>query len=186
MMNKNLNSQSTLILVALERELPKSLIPNWNICYSGVGKVNAALSVAKAFQIYKPSVIVNFGTAGSLNKNLKGLVKINTFKQRDMDVRPLGFNEGETPYDELSTVKYNHNGCSCGTGDNFVTGKQNVITDIVDMESYPIAKFCVLNNIDFHCYKYISDNANHDAANDWELNMKNGADLFVQSVLNEN
>ena len=63
MMNKNLNSQSTLILVALERELPKSLIPNWNICYSGVGKVNAALSVAKAFQIYKPSVIVNFGTA---------------------------------------------------------------------------------------------------------------------------
>ena len=40
--------------------------------------------------------------------------------------------------------------------------------------------------IDFKCFKYISDNANQDTPNDWELNMKNGADLFVQSVLNEN
>ena len=36
----------------------------------------------------------------------------------------------------------------------------------------------------FFCYKYISDNANKDAANDWELNIQKGADLFVKYIDN--
>ena len=32
--------------------------------------------------------------------------------------------------------------------------------------------------------KYISDNANKDAANDWELNIQKGADLFVKYIDN--
>ena len=38
----NLIPKDTLIIVALERELPRKLLPNWNIVYCGVGKVNAA------------------------------------------------------------------------------------------------------------------------------------------------
>ena len=176
--------KDTIIIVALERELPKSLLPNWNIVYSGVGKVNASFSVVNAYNSFKPKVIINYGTAGSLNEHLGGLVPINSFKQRDMDVRPLGFQMGETPYDEINTITLDYEGYSCGTGDNFVTGKQKLETDIVDMESYPIAKFCLLNNLSFFCYKYISDNANKDAANDWELNLQKGADLFVKYIDN--
>ena len=137
-----------------------------------------------AYNSFKPKVIINYGTAGSLNEHLGGLVPINSFKQRDMDVRPLGFQMGETPYDEINTITLDYEGYSCGTGDNFVTGKQKLETDIVDMESYPIAKFCLLNNLSFFCYKYISDNANKDAANDWELNIQKGADLFVKYIDN--
>ena len=49
MMIKGINHKNSLIIVALERELPQKLLPNWNIVYSGVGKVNAALTVAKAY-----------------------------------------------------------------------------------------------------------------------------------------
>ena len=179
-----LDPKNTVLLVALEKELPKQLIPTWNIYYTGVGKVNAALSVVAAFNLYKPNVIINYGTVGSLNPKLSGLIKVNKFFQRDMDVRPLGFKMGETPYDEINTITLDYEGYSCGTGDNFVTGKQKLETDIVDMESYPIAKFCLLNNLSFFCYKYISDNANKDAANDWELNIQKGADLFVKYIDN--
>ena len=110
--------KDTLIIVALERELPKSLLPNWNIVYSGVGKVNASFSVVNAYNTFKPKVIINYGTAGSLNENLNGLVPINSFKQRDMDVRPLGFKMGETPYDKINSITFDYEGYSCGTGDN--------------------------------------------------------------------
>ena len=63
----NLIPKDTLIIVALERELPRKLLPNWNVVYCGVGKVNAAFSVAKAYNTFKPKVIINYGTAGSLN-----------------------------------------------------------------------------------------------------------------------
>ena len=180
----NLIPKNTLIIIALERELPRKLLPNWNVVYCGVGKVNAAFSVVKAYNTFKPTVIINYGTAGSLNENLNGLIPINSFKQRDMDVRPLGFELGETPYDKINCITFDYEGYSCGTGDNFVIGKQKLETDIVDMESYPIAKFCLLNNITFFCYKYISDNANKDAANDWELNIQKGANLFVKYLDN--
>jgi adenosylhomocysteine nucleosidase len=182
-MKINLDCKKTLILVALEKELPKRMAPSWNIHYTGVGKVNAALAVAKFYQIYKPDLIINFGTAGSLNDNLNGLVQINTFKQRDMDVSPLGFPFGDTPFDDLSSITYDYDGYSCGTGDSFVTGKQNVISDIVDMESFSIAKFCYINHINFYCFKFISDHADADAVNDWSLNLKNGANHFIKNIL---
>ena len=46
----------------------------------------SALTVVNAYNKFNPSIIINYGTAGALNFNLKGLVPINTFKQRDMDV----------------------------------------------------------------------------------------------------
>tara|TARA_B110000003_G_C16592300_1_gene512316 strand:- start:152 stop:712 length:561 start_codon:yes stop_codon:yes gene_type:complete len=184
MMLDKLDSTDALIIVALEKELPRNLLPNWNIVYSGVGKVNAAFSVVNSYNTFKPKVIINYGTAGSLNENLNGLIPINSFKQRDMDVRPLGFEIGETPYDKINTITCDYEGYSCGTGDDFVTDKPKLETDIVDMESYSIAKFCLINNITFFCYKYISDNANKDAPIDWELNIQKGAKLFVKSLNN--
>ena len=77
MMTKPLDQKHTLLLVALEKELPKKILPTWNIYYTGVGKVNAALSVVQAYNLYKPNVIINYGTVGSLNPKLSGLIKVN-------------------------------------------------------------------------------------------------------------
>jgi adenosylhomocysteine nucleosidase len=50
--------------------------------------------------------------------------------------------------------------------------------DVVDMEAYAIAKVCLLENIEFKCFKYISDNANDNANIDWNENLELGAKAF--------
>ena len=70
-------------------------------------------------------------------------------------------------------------------GDNFVTSEPKVQTQLVDMESYAYAKFCKLNNINFKCYKYVSDNADENASKDWKELVGNGANIFVEFI-NEN
>ena len=182
MMTKPLDPKNTLLLVALEKELPKKILPTWNIYYTGVGKVNAALSVVQAYNLYKPNVIINYGTVGSLNPKLSGLIKVNKFFQRDMDVRPLGFEYGETPFDKVNTISLDYEGFSCGTGDNFAVEKQIIQSDVVDMESYSIAKFCYINKIKFICYKYITDNADENSPENWNLNIEKGAELFTKTL----
>ena len=51
--------------------------------------------------------------AGTLNKNLSGLISVKIFEQRDMDVTGLGFKLGETPFESLSTIKFSDKGYSC-------------------------------------------------------------------------
>ena len=92
-----IDKNNTLILVALEQELPKNYLPEWKIIYTGVGKVNASFAISRSYFDYKPKYIVNYGTAGSLNKNISGLIEVSKFYQRDMDVRGLGFKLGQTP-----------------------------------------------------------------------------------------
>ena len=182
MMTKPLDQKHTLLLVALEKELPKKTLPTWNIYYTGVGKINAALSVVQAYNLYKPNVIINYGTVGSLNPKLSGLIKVNKFFQRDMDVRPLGFSYGETPFDKVNSISFDYEGFSCGTGDNFAVEKQIIQTDVVDMESYSIAKFCHINKIKFFCYKYITDNADENSPENCNLNIEKGAELFTKTL----
>ena len=38
--------QTTLLIVALETELPRDMAAGWTIVYTGVGKVNAAFTEA--------------------------------------------------------------------------------------------------------------------------------------------
>ena len=45
----------------------------------------------------------------------------------------------------------------CGTGDTFATARSKIDCDIVDMEAYAIAKFVKKYEVEFLCYKYISD-----------------------------
>ena len=75
-----------LILVAIEEELKRSELSDHEMEYIGVGKVNAVFNTLNAIEKYSPKQIVNFGTAGSLDENIKGLVEVSSFFQRDMDL----------------------------------------------------------------------------------------------------
>ena len=152
-----IDKKNTLILVALEQELPKSYLPGWKIIYTGVGKVNASFAISRSYLDYKPEYVVNYGTAGSLNKNISGLIEVSKFYQRDMDVRGLGFKLGETPFDDVNEIIYSDEGFSCGSGDSFVKNKIEIDVDLVDMEAYALAKVCHLHNVPFISFKYITD-----------------------------
>ena len=93
-----------LILVALEDELKRSELPDHQIDYIGVGKVNAVFNTLNAIEKYSPKQIVNFGTAGSLDEEIAGLVEVSSFFQRDMDASPLGFEVGQTPFEESADI----------------------------------------------------------------------------------
>ena len=171
-----------IILVALEDELSKDDLVECQIEYIGVGKINAAIKTIEAIRKYSPESIINYGTAGSLNKDISGLVEATNFYQRDMDASPLGIKVGETPFEESFEVHFGRNGLSCGTGDSFVTNTPELITDLVDMEAYAIAKICKMNDIDFRCFKYISDQADDNASNDWIKNVARGKKLFINKI----
>ena len=171
-----------LILVALQDELDANEIGDFKVYYSGVGKVNAAIKTLQVIQKHSPDLIINFGTAGSLNPRLSGLLEVGSFYQRDMDASPLGFEIGQTPFEDEKELSFGRQGVSCGTGDMFVTSSPALKTDIVDMEAFAIAKVCKLKNIDFRCFKFISDNADNEAKDDWVDNVSLGAKLFIERV----
>ena len=176
--------QEVLLIVALKEELPGNLLPEFNIEYCGVGKINATYKALEIISKYEPKLIINFGTAGSLRKNLFGLHEVSHFFQRDMDATALGFKIGVTPFEERSVIDFGRTGLSCSSGDNFVSSPPELKTDLVDMEAYAIAKVCVLKNVQFMCFKYVSDNADESASKNWKANASLGATAFKDMVKN--
>ena len=163
-----------IIMVAIKEEVP-TLHDKSNLFLTGVGKVNAAHAATKAILQYEnatgklPDLVINYGTAGSITRYMKGLVECTGFIERDMDCTPLNFPKYETPFEDGENI-IGETGILCGTGDSFVTDKNQLVEDmqIVDMEAYAIAKVCKNLNVPFRSFKYISDEANEDAGKDWK------------------
>ena len=174
--------QDIVILVALEEELPKDLLKECHIEYTGVGKINACFKATEVINKFSPKLIINYGTAGSLRKDLKGLYEVSEFFQRDMDASELNFEIGETPFDKVKKISFGNNGLSIGTGDSFVNQTPKIITDLVDMEAYAIAKVCLMKKTNFLCFKYISDNVDENASNDWKNNIHKGQVAFQKKI----
>ena len=151
--------------------------------HTGVGKINATYNLTKIIDKYKPKEIINFGTAGGIDKGLKGIIECTKFYQRDMDASALmNLEIGQTPFDDINEIINSNDGYSCGSGDNFVNGPIAIKVDVVDMEAYALAKICKLENINFRCFKFISDNANETASNDWIKNCEKGVNLFKHKL----
>jgi adenosylhomocysteine nucleosidase len=166
-----------LIIIALPNEAP-NLVNHANVFFTGVGKINAAMTVAKLVEKYKPKRIFNFGTAGGITTT--GFVKCTQFVQRDMICMPLMENPGETPFETEHRIVFDTNGATCSTGDNFVTNPDlDIAADLVDMEAYAIAKICRSQNISFVCYKYITDNADNLAGTTWEEQVAKGESHYI-------
>ena len=184
-----------LIVCALEIETQEKL-KDYDVLYTGVGKVNATFALTRKFGklgSYIPySLVVNYGTAGSRKIKKGKLVDCTKFIQRDMDVTGLGFMRGETPFEDdppitIETPKdvFNPIGrrATCGSGDNFVEDKTNYYGEVVDMEAYALAKVCYQYDVSFISFKYITDGADEQAHEDWESNLADGIEVFMDKVL---
>jgi adenosylhomocysteine nucleosidase len=161
------------------------------VLYCGVGKVNAAIALTKelcryAHQGEEMPLVVNFGSAGSRCFAPGTLVACQEFVQRDMDVSGLGFALGITPYDEgpssllFDPVFTQLPAAVCGSGDSFATAEIEVDCAVIDMEAYALAKVCWHEGARFACVKYVTDGADHTAADDWQRNVHVAAEEFLQ------
>lgn len=182
--------ENVLFSFALESEAA-DIFENYNRLITGIGKVNAAYELSKAIQQKKPSLIVNLGSAGSNFFKKGDVVCCTQFIQRDMDVRPLGYDLYETPLSGLPPIlEYGlkMDGLQegiCGTGDSFEMGHSTVLYNVVDMEAYVLAMIAMKEKIPFLCLKYISDGADDNAAEDWIVQVHKAAEAFG-NILNLN
>lgn len=140
--------------VAFEQEFASQ---THNVLYTGVGKINAAMATQKLIDTHQVSKIINIGTAGAKPGTAQpGTVyTIGAVIDRDSDI-PGRRRE------IIKTHQATHH--VCATGDSFITRWDNMHYEIVDMEAFAIAAVCQANNIQFECYKFISDNGSN---NDW-------------------
>jgi adenosylhomocysteine nucleosidase len=176
-----------LVLTAIDDELDKARAPQGvEVIYTGVGKVNAASAATLALLGLRPSLVINFGTAGKISEKLGGLVEVAHVVQRDMMAMPL-VPRGRTPFSpELDRLSSGHGDVTCGTGDSFVTASDSWLNensiDIVDMELFAIAHVCQRHTIPWRAFKFITDDANDFAAEHWTANVADGQDLFWDAV----
>ena len=101
--NEALVNDNILFVSALEIET-QGKMDDYDVLYTGVGKVNATFALTRKFgklgSFIPYSCVVNYGTAGSRKIKKGKLVDCTRFIQRDMDVTGLGFQRGETPFEE--------------------------------------------------------------------------------------
>lgn len=176
-----------LIITALPSELDGARAPNGaRVIYTGVGKIKTAVATAEAVISSRPDMIINYGTAGKINKALNGLVAVSHVLQRDMSAVPLA-PRGVTPLSsDTPVLRSGVAGVTCGTGDSFVTGSDPWLVengvDIVDMELFAMAFVCERNGVAWRSFKFITDEANDSAADHWTANVMNGEDLFWNAL----
>jgi adenosylhomocysteine nucleosidase len=187
---------NTLVVAALQAELAGVFeaagVP---VLYCGVGKVNAAIALMRELSRYaqqgqSPPLVINFGSAGSRRHETGRMVACQEFVQRDMDASGLGFKRGVTPFDEaparltFDSVFIDLPSVVCGSGDSFATALDrndgDLDYEIVDMEAYALAKVCWQEDARFACAKYVTDGADHSAADDWQRNVHKAADEFLE------
>jgi adenosylhomocysteine nucleosidase len=183
---------SILVVMALEVEaqgiFERAGVP---VLYCGVGKVNAAMALMRELSQYRAvgaplPRVVNFGTAGSQHFTTGALIACHRFVQRDMDASALGFPIGHTPFEHLPAqlefppMFANLPQGLCGSGDSFQTGAAALHCEVMEMEAYALAKVCRAEGAAFGCVKYITDGADHAAAEDWRSNLPRAAAEFYR------
>lgn len=184
-----------LLVFAMKIEVNHLLPLPYNTLFTGIGKVNATFSLTNYCNTKPlPDVVINYGSVGSVKNKIGGLVDCTRFLQRDMNVCELGFELGVTPLEkdipkilDFSKTDFNPIGKNflCASGDSLVSDGKTYGADVVDMEAYALAKVCYFLKIPFIAFKYISDNADHKASQDWQKNVACGAKLFQKKILSK-
>lgn len=177
-------SMNDLIVFALQSEAP-SLFQYQNVFQIGVGKVNAAMNTALLISKFKPKRVINLGTSGGVTLD-KGIYRVRHILQHDVNLIALGIKPGQMLNDLTSFIDLGGEGYTCATGDMHVHEKHKlrVKCDLVDMESYAIAKVCLTTGIECHIYKYVSDLADENAGTTWKEHVAAGEVLY-KNILEE-
>lgn len=182
-----MDRKNVLLAFAMKEEAADAF-QDYNCIFTGVGKVNATHALMKGIAQFQPEMIINLGTAGSTTFNRGTVVCCTNFIQRDMEVSALGFEKFQTPFESIPIVL--NNGIevenlpqgTCGSGDQFEMEHTNSEYQVIEMEAYALAKVALIENIPFLCLKYISDGADGNAVDDWNLEIKK-ASIALRNAL---
>ncbi|MBA8779067.1 5'-methylthioadenosine/adenosylhomocysteine nucleosidase [Staphylococcus schleiferi subsp. coagulans] len=165
---------------------------------SGIGKVNVAISTALLINEFKPSYIINTGSAGALQPGLSlGDVVISSeVAYHDADARAFGYEVGQIPgmpatykadqelfkkVDKvLKSLSQNGKEGLIVSGDSFIgtsAQRQTILSSFphalaAEMEAAAIAQTCFQFNTPFIITRAISDLADEEAGMTFEAFLK--------------
>ena len=172
-----------LLVVAVEEEAV-DVTSRDPVLVTGVGKLRAGVAVASVLAgADKPSVVINFGTAGALVDGLEGIHEVGTVVQHDFDDVGLSVMTGR--HDGAPIVL--GEGPVLATGDVFVsdTAMRDALAQraqLVDMEGYAVAFAAVAAGVPVRLVKLVSDPADEDAFRTWAEQMDGLAMVLGQWV----
>lgn len=169
-----------LFVYAIPEEKIEINIPNVEVIYveTGMGKVNAAMKTMRAICEYHPDMVINYGSAGTLNHNIGDIIVCNRFIDRDLQkvtlngvVSEIVFGTDEARH-VLTEQRLNERAKvlwgTCNTGDSFITSGADIEGEVIDMESYAIADVCREMGIPFVSVKYVTDVVGKNSVESWQ------------------
>nr|WP_319401423.1 cupin domain-containing protein [uncultured Carboxylicivirga sp.] len=181
---------NVLVVYAVNEEKVTLTMPNCNFhyCKTGVGKVSAALAVEKSIEAYKPEIVLNIGTAGSVKFPVGTIHLCCKFVDRDMEkLHAFGVPYMEDFTDEVQQLPFFKDwqfDSTCNTGDTFLTEADGT-GDVFDMESFAIARVCRVHQIPFVGVKYVTDKIGENSVKHWEEKLAE-AQAGLQKFVDEN
>ncbi|MGL5591606.1 MAG: 5'-methylthioadenosine/S-adenosylhomocysteine nucleosidase [Mycoplasmoidaceae bacterium] len=156
--------------------------------YSGIGKVNSAISTYNLITSFKVKKIINIGTAGAFSDDLKinDLVICNKFFSYDVDLTAFNYKIGQMAKEKDNFFSFNNSKKfinaikkdfeikkgNVASGDSFISSKnykkylifKEEKIDVIDMEAWSIANVCNKNKINFISFKVVSDLINQPSS----------------------
>jgi adenosylhomocysteine nucleosidase len=184
-----------LFVYAIPEEKIEINIPDVEVIYveTGIGKVNAAMKTMRAICEYHPDMVINYGSAGTLNHNIGDIIVCNRFIDRDLQKVTLDGVVSEIEFDRdarpcVSTIQQLMKrakivNATCNTGDSFITSGADIEGDVIDMESYAIADVCREMGIPFVSVKYVTDVVGQNSVESWQEKLadaRNGLTEFFK------
>ncbi|MBG9979655.1 5'-methylthioadenosine/adenosylhomocysteine nucleosidase [Facklamia lactis] len=156
---------------------------------SGIGKVNASLSVALLVELFNVDFVINTGTAGAVDPGLKvgDLVIAQSLIHHDVDVTAFGYKKGqmagmpEQYYPDSQAIQITKEVArrqglepilaQIASADEFVNNQARIemirkefpVVRAVEMESAAIAQACHVLEKPYLIIRCISDSADEEA-----------------------
>jgi len=179
-LTRPIDPQRPLLVCALPGEAAHLHAGDLPVLITGLGKVQAAVSVTRALSTARPSLIVNLGTAGALRDGLAGTHVIHTVIEHDLDSEAIlkltGYAVG-LPIDISGhAAAYSAEHVVLATGDRFIDNNaaRSQLAEhahLVDMEGYAVAAAATAMNVPVVCVKEVSDSAEEQAAATWSTTL---------------
>ena len=176
-----------LIVYAIPQEKIEVNIPNAEVIYveTGMGKVNASMRLMRAICEYHPDMVINAGSAGTLNHKVGDIIVCNRFIDRDLRKVTLDGVISEIEFEKFANFSNSIWG-TCNTGDSFITEGNDIEGDVIDMESYAEADVCREMGVPFVSVKYVTDIVGQNSSQEWFAKLadaREGLTAYFQSLV---
>lgn len=177
---ETISARRVLFVMAVEAEYGPHLRARFTPLLTGVGPIEAALATGMTLQALAqqqalPDLVVCLGSAGSRLCPLGDIFQVGSVSWRDMDASRLGFTKGVTPFidhpvDLPLATPLTLPLARLSTGANIVGGDDYaaIDADMVDMETFAVARACARFDVPLMGLRGISDGPGElDHINSW-------------------